>query len=51
MALGAVETETEGTEAVVVVAEVEVSGAGVKMGLASPSAWSFRACLGGFPLV
>lgn len=47
MALGAVETETEGTEAVAVVVEVEVSGAGVKMGLASLSAWSFRACLGG----
>lgn len=47
MVLGAAETETEGTEAAVVVVEVEVSGPRMKMGLASLPAWSFGACLQG----
>lgn len=48
MARGAVETATEGTEAVVVVVEVEeVSGTWMNMGLVSLPAWSFHACLVG----
>jgi hypothetical protein len=43
MALGAVETATEGTEAVV---EVEVSGTWMKMGLFPCLQGAFRACLG-----
>lgn len=52
MALGAVETATEGTEAVVVEVE-EVSETWMNIGLVSLSTWRFRACLGGslWPLV
>lgn len=48
MALGAVGIATEGTEAAVVVAEVEeVSGTQMKMSPVSLPAWSFCACFGG----
>lgn len=47
MALGAVGIAIEGTEAVVAVAEVEVSRTQMKMGPVSLPAWSFCVYLGG----